>query len=337
MKVIFLLPSLKAYGAEIVFELANRLEEEVLITSLDEPTKVDWFPLKNNPIPYSRAFKEFETADAIVATYASTAYLLNDLDVKAKKFYLVHEQESKFYTEELWKAKYPDLPPKRLKIEQKIQKNYLGGALDLPFRYLAVSGGLAGLLKTEHKKRVTYIPIGVNQELFYPDLGIPKGDVPRILVSGSELPWGGTLEAGLALTDIRNIEIWTTSDSKSHTKSTKHWKSPSADDLRRILSSCDILINVPWNSGNALLEAKAMACGCAVISTKTKGAADLLTHKENSYLVPTKKLEAIEKGVTYLLDKGNRETLVSGGLSLAGGLDWNKSAKLLRKTLKRGD
>ncbi len=335
MKVIFLLPSLNAYGTEIVFELANRLEEEVLITSLDKPVKVDWFPLKNNPISYAQAVKEFETADAIIATYAPTAYLLNDLDVKAKKFYLVLEQESKFYTDELWKAKYPNLPSKRLEIEKRIQTNYLEGALDLPLRYLATSRGLSEFLKIKHKKRATHIPIGVNQKLFYPDSGIPKGDVPRILVSGSELPWKGTMEVSYVLSDARNIEIWTTSDSKSCIKSLKHWKNPSVTDLRRILSSCDILVNVPWHSGNALLEAKAMACGCAVLATKTKGTRDFLIHKENAYLVPPNKPEKIKEGLAYLLDKENRKTLIRGGISTAEALNWDAAVKILNKTLKR--
>jgi len=335
MKIVFLLPSLKVYGAEIVFELANRLKWETLIVSLDEPVKADWFPLKTNPLPYSQATREFETADAIIATYASTAYLLNDLDVKAKKFYLIFDQESKFYTEELWKAKYPNLPPKRLEIEKRIQTNYLEGALDLPLRYLAVSKGLVEFLKTKHKKRATHIPIGANQKLFYPDLGIPKGETPRILVNGSGLPWKGVRDVATALNEIRNIEVWSISDSKSCIKSLKHWRNPSADDLRRILSSCDILVNAPWHGGNALLETKAMACGCAVLATKTRGTGDFLIHEENSYLVPPKKPEKIKNGLTYLLDGESRETLVRGGLSTAKALDWDKSARLLRNTLKR--
>lgn len=336
MKIIFLLPSLRVYGAEIVFELANRLEEEVFIASLDEPTKVDWFPLRNNPISYPQAFKEFETADAIVATYASTAYLLNDLDVKAKKFYLVHEQESKFHTKEMWKAKYPSLPPKRLKIEYKTQANYVEGSLDLPLRFLATSEGLATFLKNKHKKGATHIPIGVNSQLFYQDVDFLRGDLPTILVNGSGLPWKGVQDVAEALNEIRNIAVWSISDSKSCINSIKHWKDPAVDDLRRILSSCDMLISTPWHGGNALLEVKAIACGCAVLTTRTKGTRDFFVHKKNSYLVAPKKPEKIKEGIEYLLLPENREPLVREGLSTAKQLNWKDSVATFKSALRRG-
>jgi len=332
MKFIFILPSLEVYGAEFVFELSNRLKKhEVFIVSLDEIKRpVDWYPLQNIPIHYPQAVKEFETADIIVAAYCSTAYLLNDLDVKAEKLYLVHEQESKFYTKEMWKKKWTDLNEKRLDIEYNIHKNYIENSLDLPLKYLAVSKGLVDFLKNQHNKKAQYFPIGVNKQLFYPDTGVLKTDKIRIMVNGSGLPWKGAKEVNLALDGIRDIELWTLSDSRPCMKADKHWRNPFADSLRKLLSSCDILINVPYHSGNALLETKAMACGCAVLTTETNGTRDFCT-KENSYLVRPKDVKGIHEGIKYLLDKRNREKLVKGGLNTIKTLDWDKSAELLLK------
>lgn len=339
MKILFILPLLQIFGSNIVFELTNYLgglEHEVLITSLDKPVNVDWFPLQNIPIPYEDAVKEFPTADVVIATNCVTAHLVNDLDTKAKKFYLVTEQESQSYTKEMWKMQYPDLPQNRLDIEYKLQVNYLEGALDLPLRHLAVSKGLVEFLNDAHRKKAEYIPIGVNPRLFYPDPIIPKDTFPDILVYGNDLPWRGLADVNLALDGIRGIRVWTVSDGTQVMKSHKHWKNPDTHTIRKTMSSCDIFINVPWHSGHASLETQAAACGAAVLTTDTRGTRDLFEHKKNAYIVSPKEPEQIRKALGYLLKNNGemREAIVREGLKLTKTLDWGDSTKELIKVLE---
>lgn len=338
MKILFILPSLQIFGSNIIFELANYLngfEHEVLITSLDKPVNVDWFPLQNIPIPYEDAVKEFSTTDAIIATNCTTAHLVNELDTKAKKFYLVSEQESKSYTKEMWKMQYPDLPQNRLDIEYRTQVDYLESALDLPIDYLATSKGLIELLENEHNKKAKHIPIGVDPELFYPDPGVPKDDLSNILVYGNNIPWRGVAEVNEALDGIRGIRIWTVSGRSPVMKTHKHWGNPNTNTLRKIMSSSEIFINVPWHSGHASLEAQAAACGAALVTTDTRGTRDLFKHKKNAYIVSPKEPKQIRDALGYFLrNKGEKmEAVVREGLKLTKILDWEDSTKKLIKAL----
>ena len=339
MKVIFLLPSLRVSGAPVLFELADRLVErnhDIRITSLDELTS-PLYPLKIQPQKIQDSLEFFEKADVIIAYYPACAFYINDLDVKAKKFYFLTDDIKKFYTRKVIKANFPKLDEDRIEIEYEAQQKYLEASYQLPFKFLVTNNDLAFITA----KKASIIPIGVNHKLFYPESAVPKNNVPRILIEGNLLSWKGVRIVNRALSDLRGFELWTVSNTKFTIKSDKHWANPTIDDTRKILSSCDILVRAYYEDGIADLSAQAMACGCAMITRETSGAKMFCKHEENSLVFQTGKnpkgdASKIKACIEKLMkNKKLKEKIIRGGLETAKKLNWEKSTDILEKALKR--
>ena len=337
MKIVLVIPSLRVSGATVLFELVDRLSSkghDVRITCLDK-IELSPYPLKTPSQKLQDGLKFFEKADAIIAYYPVCAFYVNDLDVRAKKFYFLTDDIIKFYTEEVFKARFPKLDKDRIKIEYEKQKHYITTSYQLPFTYLVTNNSLSYLLKNQWKRKVFTIPVGVNHQLFYPDMAVLKGNKVRILVEGNLLPYKGVKDINRALSDLRNFELWTISNTKFTIKSDKHWINPTIIDLRKILSSCDVLVKANHEDGIADLQAQAMACGCVVLTTKTSGV-EMFCNKKNSVIVKISDYKQLSKELKKLIDdKELREKLVRGGLTTAKELNWDRSVNLLEKALRR--
>jgi len=329
MKLVFLLPSLKVNGATVLFELVNGLSDkghDIEIISLDNPTCIE-YPLLTTPQKLEDGLESIEKADAIIAYHPSCAFYINDLDIQAKKFYFLTDDIKKFYTKEVFRAKFPNLDKDRINFEYEIQQKYIEASYQLPFTFLVTNKSLA------FQKKAIVIPIGVNHKLFYPDMGIPKGDKIRILVEGNLLPWKGVSDINRGLSNLRDFELWTMSNTKFTIKSDKHWINPTSEEVRKILSSCDILVRAYYEDGTADLQAKAMACGCAVITRETSGS-KMFCNDKNSLILKTKG-QTIEKALEKLMkNKKLREELIRNGLETVKQLNWDKSIRILEKALK---
>ncbi len=337
MKVIFILPNLRVSGATVIYEQADRLAElghEIHITSLDELVSVDLYPFKIIPQKLQDSLKDFETADAIIAMNAVCAFYINDLETQAKKFYLLINEEFSFYPKELFKAKFKNLDDDRIKIERDAQRKYLESSYNLKLRYITSNDDLAAMLK-QFGQKADVVPIGVNQKLFYPDIGIMKGEKPRIVVEGSLAPWKGIKIINRALAEFANeFELWSISDGPEPLKANKHWRNPDYKTVRKILSSADILIRAHSEDGIAEIQAWAMSCGCAVLTTETSGAKMFCTNK-NSILVKIDDHEQLSKELRSLMeDKTKREKIIRNGLETAKSINWESSIKVLESVLK---
>jgi glycosyltransferase involved in cell wall biosynthesis len=337
MKIIFLLPSLRVSGSTIIFELINRLSDkghDVRITSLDELTPF-LYPLKITPQKFQDSLDFFKETDAIIAYHPACAFYINDLDVQAKKYYLLTDDIREFYPKAIFKAKFPDLDEDRINIEYETQQRYIESSYQLPFTFLVTNKSLKYL---SYKKKGIVIPMGVNHQLFYPDMGIPKTGTLRILVEGNLLPWKGVMDINQALSTLRGFNLWTMSNTKFTIKSDKHWINPTIDDTRKILSSCDVVIRAYYEDGTADLQAQAMACGCAVITRKTSGS-NMFCNDKNSLIFTDLdrkgSAKTIRKYIQLLMaDKNLKNELIKNGLKTAKQLNWDNSVDILEKTLK---
>ena len=338
MKVIFLLPSLRASGTTVIFELADRLAEknhDVRVTSLDELVS-PIYPLKIIPQKLQDSLEFFQEADAIIAYQPACAFYVNDLETRAKKFYFLTDDVRKFYTQKTIKAQFPKVDKDRIEIEHKAQQEYIERSYQLPFTFLVTN---ESLFTIGFQKKSVIIPIGVNHKLFYPETFIPKDSTPKILLEGNMLPWKGIEVVNRAFSDLRGFVLWTVSNSKFTIKSDKHWMSPSISEMKKLLSSCDILIRAYYEDGVADLLAQAMACGCSVITRETAGAKMFCKDKKNALVFKTGKdakedSKNIQACVEELIkDKELREKLIRGGLETVKKLNWEKSIDILEGAL----
>jgi glycosyltransferase involved in cell wall biosynthesis len=335
MKLIFLMPSLKANGGSIIFELANQLVNkghDVQVTSLDDLNKVDFFPLTVSPITIAEAKNLFPSADAIIAYYPVCAYYLNDIETKAKKFYLITEDQKVHYSKEVFKVNYPSLDQDRLEIEYNTQQNYIEKSYTLPFNYLTTNDELTKRFTNQYKRKTTTLPIGVNTNYFFPELVYLKDNAPRILVEGNLMPWKGVGEINKSLSLMRGYQLWTMSDTPNTIRSDKHWFNLNVEQLRRVLSSCDILIKGYTEDGTAELQAQSMACGCAVFTKETSGTKMFCKDRVNCLLFNNEN-ELEERLKELIKDKDLKRRLVSQGLETVKTLSWDKSIQNLEKVI----
>jgi len=336
-RILFLVPSLKVSGASFIFELINQLVNkghDIQITSLDELIPVNFFPLVISPIPINQAQELFKETDAIIAYYPVCAYYLNDVKTKAKKFYLITENQKIFYSKEVFKVNYPKLDNDRLEIEYNTQQNYIEKSYTLPMQYLTTNNDLTKLFIDYYKRKATTIPIGINLNLYYPELIFVK-DTIRILVEGNLMPWKGVNEINKVLSLLRGYQLWTMSDTKYTIKSDKHWQNLNVEQTRKVLSSCDILIRNYQEDGIAELQAQSMATGCTVLTRETSGTKMFCKDNINCFSY-NESNELESKLKTLLIDKGIRNKLISGGLETVKNLSWQNSVNLLEKVIKYG-
>jgi len=332
------MPSLRVSGGSVLFEIANNLTfkgHNVKITSLDEIINVDFFPLTITPTPINELKDFIKEADAIIGYYPVSAYYINELDTKAKKFYFLTDDQRTFYSKEVFKVNYPNLDNDRLEIEYKTQQQYIEKTYMLPLHYLTTNTLFTRMLREQYKRKATTIPIGINIKHYFPELTFLKGDKIRILVEGNLMPWKNIGEINKALSLLHGYELWTMSDTKKTIKSDKHWQNLNIYAIRKVLSSCDILIKAYSEDGTAELQAQAMACGCAVLTSQTRGSK--MFCKDNINCLIFNKNEEIKDKLELLIkDKQLRNKLIVGGLETVKSLSWENSVKILEQIFKYG-
>jgi glycosyltransferase involved in cell wall biosynthesis len=327
MRIVYIIPSIDVRGASIVFEQADRLAQnghEIILTTLDEPKNSTRYPLSIIPSKLEDARKEFDKADVFIGFNPVCAFYVNDIETKAQKYCLLLNDEMEFINKDYLKI-ITKLDDQKLEIEYEDQKKYIESAYSLPLIYLTPNLKLKSLL-AGFSRVVSLVPIGVNQELFYPDQYVPKNDVVRILVESSSSPWSGTSTVNRALSDMRSFELWTTGSQVI--KSDKHWNLPDANLKRKILSSCDIYTNMGEIDGTAESLLHAMACGVAVVCSETDGSRMFCKDGINCSYVSgndeKEKSENLKNTLEELIkDKEKRNSLIIKGLETAQSMNWD--------------
>jgi len=354
MKILYILPGYGIAGGVItVFEHINRLNKlghEVYVACLQKNSGLplqNSYPLDIPPSLYDDIPKLARKVDIIVSTLYTTAFYVNDLDVTAKKVYFVQHRESLFSVPEgiVISNDHNHTDDEINNIKNKIVKenyNYIEKSYKLPFKYLCVSHWLKDFLKKEYNKDSEIIPNGINKDIFYPEPFYPRRtDKPiRVLIEAStnSIPWKGVEDALKSLENINNIEVWSISsdDINPNWKIDKHWKNPSQDEIRRIYSSCDILLKTSWYEGDGLPAKQAMTCGCAVITTDQFGSDDFIINGKNALLSEPRNIKDIRNKLLRLVNNQKiRNNLIKEGLKTSKSFDWDISIKNLEKIYEK--
>lgn len=340
MKITYVLPSAGIAGGVLtVFETVNRLIQrghEARIVTLDPNIleKVEWYPYKGEVYNLQEIFKLEH--DIIVATHYITAFFVAGLEIPAKKYYYIQHRESLFIDECALSNEIDNKKEFVNEYRKYIEQSYL-----LPLRHITPSKWLYDMSKNEFKNNPIRIRYGLNHDIFYPD---PLFDKPqnkmRVLIEGTMQStfWKGLQDAYEAIKLVKDIEVWTISadDLSKENKPLidKHWKSPSQDEIRKIYSSCDVLIKPSWYEGYGIGPMQAMACGCAVIVTDNKGSDEYAKDNVNCLIVLPRNPKAIAKALEKIKDNKLREKLILGGLKTAKTFQWETEIDKLEKVFK---
>lgn len=330
MKILYFLPGTGISGGVItVCEQINRLRKRGhdvrLVTFEEKPQKISkWYPVGVDAESFFK-MKELaeDWAEIIVATlYTTHFYLHLDLHTAADKYYFVQARESWFFHEGIDDYK---------KWQEYVEKGY---AIKY-YTPITVSSWLTEFLDKEYNKKAIQLKVGLNKDIFYPEPTFPRNEGKvRVLLetAGQSMPLRGIKEAQEALQGLENIEVWTMSPDDPIYAGDKHWKSPPQDMIRKIFSSCDILLKTSWYEGLGLGPMQAMATGCAVVTTDNLGCRDYVVDGQNALMVQPRNVQAISGAVERLVkDESLRNDLIKGGLETAKTFDWEPSIDLLEK------
>jgi glycosyltransferase involved in cell wall biosynthesis len=109
----------------------------------------------------------------------------------------------------------------------------------------------------------------------------------------------------------------------------------SVDQAREIYNRCKIWLVTSRDEGFCLPILEAMACGCAVISSRHTNAAELIQDGQNGFTVPYGEVSEYLNLVSKLLaDERGRERLVGEGFKTVKRFTWDNSARLMEKALR---
>lgn len=289
-------------GVRVINNMCNLLTDRghhVGYTALNDST-IDWLPNRyQNYHPYEINPREW---DVMVCTEINTWAHVHKMITPAKKFSLVQALEWRFHEEgnPQW--------------SRQVRGYYYWHDLEP----ICIAEYLVKEMKKFGHEKVHLVSWGLDFDLFYPDRPIlAKGDKVRILVEGHGLGEVKDVD-GLAWKAIEHVgrdkvEVWGLSSQPPQYEFDVFYQLPPQDVLRRIYSSCDILIKASRFEGKPAPPFEAMACGCSVIVALNQGTDDLI-YSKNCLLSQYNELKLNRNLRKLVEDESLRKKLIANGL-----------------------
>jgi glycosyltransferase involved in cell wall biosynthesis len=262
----------------------------------------------------------FDNIDILIATFWTTVEWLEKIPAR-RKVYFVQSDERMFYRDETLKAH----------VAVTYQRDY---------EYVTVAQWLVGMLREEFGKSASYVPNGLDVHRFFPDspLELKNSQRRRVLIEGPiSVAFKGMAKAYEAVHNL-DCELWIVS---SDGRPGPQWKydrffhKVDHTEMRRIYSSCDILLKMSEVESFAYPPLEAMACGCVVVLGDVKGGIEYAVDGENVLKVPTGDVLAARTAVQRLLDDPELlHTLKQTGFSTAKLWSWDRSKKAMLEVVE---
>jgi glycosyltransferase involved in cell wall biosynthesis len=314
-KIAFLLAGLGiSGGANVVLKHVSMLMaagHDAFVIDLGGCGDISWFG--NPAIPVYRLEQmrrcDVENIDLLFATFWTTVAWLEKIPAR-RKLYFVQSDERLFYKDDSVIAQVADT----------YRRDY---------EYVTIAEWLVEMLRKDFGKLATYVRNGLDTELFYPDPPLGGGRRLRVLIEGPiSVPFKGVSDAYEAIKEL-DCDIWIVS---SDGRPELNWKydlffqAINQSEMRRIYSSCDILLKMSKVESFAYPPLEAMACGCAVVLGDVSGGIEYASDGVNVLKVPKGDIVSARVAVQKLLDDSVlRERLIKCGLETTKCWSWELS------------
>ena len=319
MKIAYLIPGCGVSGGiAVVCQHANRLlrrGHDVLLVSETDERSLPWFP--DQAVPVIGLGDYPADVDALVATGWSTAFRIGFMPAR-RKFYFVQSDETRFH-------------PKGSAWEHVTRLSYT-----LDYNYLTEARWIRDWLAENFGKQAELVPNGLDERIFFPTEPLePRGSRPRVLLEGAiGLPYKGMAEAFRAVDDL-DVEVWCVS---SYGRPEKGWKchrffeQVPMTEMRRIYSSCDILLKLSRVEGFFGPPMEMMACGGTAVVGRVTGYDEYIEDGVNALVVDPLDVEAASSAVRRLVeDPALRARLAEAGARTARAWKWEPSIDVLER------
>jgi glycosyltransferase involved in cell wall biosynthesis len=254
-------------------------------------------------------------ADIIVATAWQTAeWVALYPPAKGKKFYFIQHHE-------IWNA----------------ARDRVDATWKLPMTKIVISKWLKRLGEEQFGVAVKGPLLNpVDRQLFY-SVNRPPNPRLRIGMLYHYHPWKGFLDGLKAFErtkqQVPDLQLVILSSERRASKVPKdaefHYR-PKQRRLRDIYGSCDVWLCPSWSEGFHLPPFEAMACGCALVSTRVGGVDDLCVHEESALISEPRNPEALAANLVRVLKNPElRSALARRGGEVASLLNWDDQAAAL--------
>jgi glycosyltransferase involved in cell wall biosynthesis len=305
-------------GVGVVCQHANRLARrgfETCIVSTTGDEKINWFPDQRVPVyPLSRIPGDIDIG---VATWWETTHDLYGLEIP-RKFYFVQSDETRFYEED------------------RFEKLFAYDSYWSDYEFMTEAKWIRKWLKDSFDREAHYVPNGVDLEIFHETKPlVPKGELPRILIEGpADMPSKGVAEAFRAVSGLK-CEVWYVNYRgipDPAWKVDRYFYRVPMSEMRRIYSSCDILLKLSTVEGSFGPPLEMMACGGVCVVARVSGMEEGIIAGENALVVEPGDLEGARDALGRLFDDETlRQKLIQQGRETVKRLDWEKSIDALEK------
>jgi len=303
-------------GIAVVCQHVNRLARrgfDTCIVSTAGAERIDWFSGQLVPVyPLSLIPSGIDIG---VATWWETTHELYRMNIP-RKFYFVQSDETRFYGEE------------------RYERIFARDSCRFDFEFMTEARWIQKWLRDNFGKEAHYVPNGIDSELFYPAEPLePKGEKPRILIEGpADMPSKGVAEAFEAVRGL-GCEVWYVNyrgEPDPGWKPDRYFYAVPMPEMRRIYSSCDILLKMSTVEGSSSPPLEMMACGGGCVIAKVTGVDEAIVDGENALVVERADIEGAGRAVKRLIgDRGLREKLIAGGMETVKNLNWDRSIDIL--------
>ena len=319
LKIAYLLPGAGVSGGiAVVCQHANRLQRrghDVCLISETPERSMDWFP--GQAVPVIGLADMPTDIDCLVATGWTTSFRVTMLPAR-HKFYFVQSDETRFH-------------PAGSSWAHITRLSYM-----LDFNYLTEARWIQRWLMDAFRQEAELVPNGLDEAIFHPtEPLVPKGRRPRVLIEGAiGLPYKGMAEAYAAVAG-EDVDIWIVSSLGRPPRDWRYerfFEQVPMSQMRRIYSSCDILLKLSRVEGFFGPPMEMMACGGAVVVSRVTGYDEYIQDGVNALVVDAERPEEATAAVRRLVgEPGLREALVKAGLHTARAWRWEPSIDVLER------
>lgn len=256
-------------------------------------------------------------ADATVATAGATAYSVAALSgAKGAKLYFIQHYESWTYDRALVDASYR-----------------------LPLDLVTISPWLTELMEREFGRKVrAEVHNGIDLGFFRPPAS-RDWSRPSILMMYHELEWKGSREGleALAAVHARHPEVpiraFGLGPFPGAPPYLEYHRDPSPEALRSLYQGAHIFLSPSHLEGWGLPAVEALACGCALVATRT-GCIPVLSDGGNMIAVEPKDSRALEAALESLVsDPSRARALAERGLGTVARFTWPRATRGLERAL----
>ena len=197
-------------------------------------------------------------------------------------------------------------------------------ALSQPMKTVATSPAVSEMLNTCGAQDTTYIPSGINFEVFYMESALAARSRDSIGFPARRESFKGTEDAIRALSIVRQhsngtLRFWSFGGSKP--RCIPDWieyhERPSDEGLRKLYNQSLIFVVPSHYEGWGLPGAEAMSCGAALVSTDNGGVRAYAKHGYNALLSSPHDYQTLAQNILQLLkdsdvrlilaEKGNKD------------------------------